>query len=134
MFALVLHDLHRIYLLERRRIDDAQAEADEDERMERTEVDKLEMLRPIEEAIETADRKICELSPYCWPSSWDLPGQNLTTMLLVFNLAVDSRGSDLARTSAKALFLNLLMSVGFRERQYKALYLRDREGAMMLLD
>lgn len=48
--------------------------------------------------------------------------------------AVDSRGADLARTDVKAMFLNLLISVNHRERKYKAVYLRDREGEMRWLD
>jgi hypothetical protein len=49
-------------------------------------------------------------------------------------LAADSRGTNLARTNAKALFLNLQMSVIQRASKYKALYLRDREGEMRLLE
>ena len=60
VFAVVLLDLHRIYLCERRRIDEIQEETDEDERLLRTEVDQIPLLKPIADEIEAADRKIRE--------------------------------------------------------------------------
>ena len=62
VYALILHDLHRIYLLERRRIEDAQDGVDEGERLQRTDIDAMAILAPIAEAIETADRRISEYS------------------------------------------------------------------------
>jgi hypothetical protein len=66
IFALVLSDLHRIYLAERLRIDLVQEGMDEDERMLRTEIDLIPILKPLEDAIEAADRKIRECT-----SSWE---------------------------------------------------------------
>ncbi|KAL7411206.1 hypothetical protein BDY24DRAFT_397056 [Mrakia frigida] len=144
ILTLVLSDLHRVYLFERRRIDQAQAEAslgmEQEQEVEegevemkdvpsgsvpgsragsvaasvggsvragltRTEIDAMPIMSPLEEAIVDCDKKI-----------------------------VDARAADLGRTAAKAFLLNLRMSVSYRTVKYKALYLRDRAGAMRILE